>query len=217
MTSAAARRTIGAVLLAAGSGSRMGLRPKSLLELDGMPLIARQLGALADAGVDEVVVVLGHHAARIEPVVRRFPVTLVHNPDPDAGPVSSQRIGLAALGGGHAAVLIALADQPSILAGDVLALLDAWWARPEGAAVVFPRVDGERGNPVVVGAEVREQVLAAPPKVGCRQWQDAHPEAVAPFETGNVHYRIDLDSPEDVARFERETGQALRWPAGLGG
>ncbi len=191
------------------------MRPKSLLELDGVPLIARQLGGLADAGVDEVVVVLGHHAARIEPIVRRFPVTLVHNPDPDAGPVSSQRIGLAALGGGHAAVIIALADQPSIQARDIVALLDAWAGRPEGAAVVFPRVDGERGNPVVIGAEVREQVLAAPPNVGCRQWQDAHPEAIAPFETGNRHYRLDVDSPEDLERFERETGQALHWPAGL--
>ena len=49
------RVTIGAVLLAAGSGSRMGHRPKSLLELDDVPLIRHQLLALSEAGVDEVV------------------------------------------------------------------------------------------------------------------------------------------------------------------
>ena len=50
---------VGAVLLAAGAGSRLGNKPKSLLELDGVPLIHRQLAALSGAGVDEVVVVLG--------------------------------------------------------------------------------------------------------------------------------------------------------------
>ena len=74
---------VGAVLLAAGSGSRMGHRPKSLLELGGVPLIRRQLIALSGAGVDEVVVVLGHYADRIEEAVKEFPVTLVRNPDPE--------------------------------------------------------------------------------------------------------------------------------------
>ena len=36
---------VGAVLLAAGAGSRLGHKPKSLLELDGVPLIHRQLAA----------------------------------------------------------------------------------------------------------------------------------------------------------------------------
>ena len=87
------RVVVGAVLLAAGSGSRMGTRPKSLLELGGVPLIRRQLIALSGAGVDEVVVVLGHHADAIEPMVQTFPVTVVRNPNPDDGLASSQRIG----------------------------------------------------------------------------------------------------------------------------
>ncbi len=209
------RVVVGAVLLAAGSGSRMGTRPKSLLELGGVPLIRRQLIALSGAGVDEVVVVLGHHADAIEPMVQTFPVTVVRNPNPDDGLASSQRIGLAALTGKLDAVLIALADQPMINAQDVTALIGAWKKRPEGTSVVHPLVGGERGNPVIVGADVREQVLAGTANVGCRQWQAAHPEAVAPFVTDNRRYRIDVDTPEDLERFERETGHALRWPAGL--
>lgn len=211
-----ARVGVGAVLLAAGRGSRLGSRPKSLLELGGVPLIRRQLIALSGAGVDEAVVVLGHHAEAIEPVVQTFPVTIVRNPTPDEGLVSSQRIGLAALSGKLDAVVIALADQPMINANDVIALIGAWKKRPEGTSVVFPVIDGERGNPVVIGADVREQVLAGAATIGCRQWQAAHPEAVAPFVTDNRRYRIDIDTPEDLARFERDTGHALRWPAGLG-
>jgi molybdenum cofactor cytidylyltransferase len=207
------RVVIGAVLLAAGSGSRMGHRPKSLLELGGVPLIRRQLIALSGAGVDEVVVVLGHHSNEIEPVVQTFPVTIVHNPDPDQGQVSSQRLGLAALGGKLDAVIVALADQPLLNAQDITDLISAFKKRPEGSQVVFPRVNGDRGNPVIFTQEVREQILHSGLQVGCRQWQTTHPELVTPFDTDNRRYQVDLDTEDDIVRFERETGHRLRWPA----
>ena len=209
------RLTVGAVLLAAGSGSRMGGRPKALLELGGVPLILRQLVALSGAGVDEVVVVLGHHAARIEPVVEKFPVTLVHNPRPDEGQVSSLRLGLQALSSKLDTVLVALADQPLINEQDISALIGAYKKRPVGTLVVVPQVGGAPGNPVIFSAQVREQILAGDADIGCRQWRAAHPEAVAAFETDNRRYRLDVDTLEDIERFERETGHALRWPATL--
>jgi molybdenum cofactor cytidylyltransferase len=49
---------------------------RGLLELDGIPLIQRQLMALQGRVVEQVVV--GHHAARIQPVMSDF-VTLVCN------------------------------------------------------------------------------------------------------------------------------------------
>jgi CTP:molybdopterin cytidylyltransferase MocA len=207
------RVVVGAVLLAAGAGSRIGHKPKSLLELGGVPLIRRQLIALSGAGVDEVVVVLGHHAEQIEPVVQTFPVTVVRNPNPDEGQVSSQRIGLAALTGKLDAVIIALADQPLLNAQDITALIGAFKKRPEGTQVVYPQVAGERGNPVMFTSEVREQILAGEANVGCRQWQAAHAEAVFPFVTDNRRYKVDIDTPEDLERFARDTGHTLRWPA----
>jgi molybdenum cofactor cytidylyltransferase len=209
------RLVVGAVLLAAGAGSRMGGRPKALLELGGVPLIRRQLIALSGAGVDEVAVVLGHHADLIEPVVQAFPVTVVHNPHPDDGQVSSQRLGLQALTGKLDAVLVALADQPLIHAQDISALIGAYKKRPAGTTVVFPQVNGEPGNPVIFSAEVREQILADDIRIGCRQWRQARPEAVHAFVTDNRRYRVDVDTEEDIARFEAETGHALRWPAAL--
>lgn len=207
------RVVVGAVLLAAGSASRMGGRPKCLLELGGVPLIRRQIIALSGAGVDELVVVTGHYAEQIEPVVQDFPVTLVRNPDPDAGQTSSQRVGLAALAGKLDAVIVALADQPLLNAQDITALIGAWKKRAAGVEVVYPEVAGERGNPVILSAEVRGQILAERPDFGGRDWQRAHPEATAPFVTDNRRYVVDLDTPEDLQRFEQQTGHALRWPA----
>jgi len=208
-----ARVVVGAVLLAAGAGSRMGGRPKSLLELGGVPLIRRQLIALSGAGVDEVVVVLGHHAQAIEAAVREFPVTLVRNPAPDDGQASSVRVGLAALGGKLDAVIVALADQPLINAQDITALIGAFKKRGT-ASMVVPRVDGEPGNPVIFEAALRDEWLAGEANGACRRWRDANPERVHWLDTDNRRYRIDIDTPEDLQRFTERTGHALRWPAG---
>ena len=207
------RMTVGAVLLAAGAGSRMGGRPKALLELGGVPLILRQLIALSGAGIDELVVVLGHHAEQIEPLVQKFPVTLVHNLRPDEGQVSSQRLGLQALSSKLDAVLVALADQPLINEQDITALISAYKKRPQGASVVVPRVGGEPGNPVIFSASMRDQILSGGANVGCRHWRAAHPAEVASFDTDNRRFRLDVDTLEDIERFERDTGHALRWPA----
>jgi molybdenum cofactor cytidylyltransferase len=205
------RLVVGAVLLAAGSGSRLGHRPKSLLELGGVPLIRRQLIALSGAGVDELVVVLGHHAELIEPVVRDFPVTIVHNPVPDDGQPSSVRVGLQALAGRLDAVIVALADQPLLNAQDIGALIGAFKKRGSGSMVV-PRVHGEPGNPVIFEAAVRDEWLAGDIDAACRRWRQDHPERVHWFETDNRRYRIDIDTPEDLQRFAERTGHELRWP-----
>jgi molybdenum cofactor cytidylyltransferase len=178
-----------------------------------VPLIRRQLIALSGAGVDEVVVVLGHHAAAIEPVIQDFPVTIVHNPDPDAGQVSSLRVGLAALQGKHDAVLVSLADLALLNAQDLTDVIGAYKKRPEGTQVLIPTVGDLPGNPVMFSQEVRQAVLSDGAHVGCKQWQAAHPEAVHRWATENRRYRLDIDSPEDIEALARTSGHQLRWPA----
>jgi molybdenum cofactor cytidylyltransferase len=211
------RTTIGAVLLAAGAGERLGGRPKPLLELGGVPLIMRQLIALSGAGVDEVAVVLGFHADAIEPAIAQLPITIVRNPSPDDGQVSSVRIGLQALSPRLDAVMVALADQPLINEQDITALIGAFKKRGD-AAMVVPRVTTENGealpgNPVIFEATLRDEWLAGNADVACRKWRQAHPERVRWFDTDNRRYRIDIDTPEDIERFAANTGHALQWPA----
>ena len=207
-----ARLAVGAVLLAAGAGSRLGHRPKSLLELGGVPLIRRQLIALSGAGVDELVVVTGHHAEAIEAAVQDFPVTLARNPRPDDGQASSVRLGLAALSARLDAVIVALADQPLVNAHDIGALIGAFKKR-DGASMVVPRVDDAPGNPVIFESALRDEWLAGEADAACRRWREANPSRVRWMATDNQRYRIDIDTEDDLARFAERTGHALRWPA----
>jgi len=213
------RMSVGAVLLAAGGGTRLGGRPKALLELAGVPLILRQLIALSGGGVDEVVVVLGHHADAVEAAVRQFPITLVRNPSPNDGQASSVHIGLQALSPKLDAVIVALADQPLIDAQDIVDLIGAFKKRGD-ASMVVPRVAGpdgppEPGNPVIFEGALREQWVAGDANLTCRKWRQAHPERVRWFDTDNHRYRIDIDTPEDLERFTASTGHTLTWPPAL--
>lgn len=206
---------LAAVVLAAGRGERLGGRPKALLTLDGKPLIRRLVAALRAAGVADIVVVTGHHASLVESALQGLALRVVRNPDPDAGPASSQRLGLAAVPRADADVVMALADQPLVDADALAALIDAWRRRAPGAGALHPLVDGERGNPVICAAAARAEILAGPPTLGCRQWQAAHPGRVWAWPTADARYRTDIDTPEDLARFAQQTGRTLHWPASM--
>jgi choline kinase len=58
-----------AIILAAGKGTRLnggGLKPKCLYEISGRTLLDRQISALTDAQLNEIVLVLGYEAERIQ-------------------------------------------------------------------------------------------------------------------------------------------------------
>ena len=91
-------RTIGLVL-AAGAGSRFG-GGKMLASVAGRPVLQHVLDALADAGIDEVVVVLGTDAPAVEAAIAWRGETRVANPAPERGLSSSVHVGFDALEGG---------------------------------------------------------------------------------------------------------------------
>lgn len=79
-----------AVILAGGKGtrlaSRLAGRPKPLIDVDGVPLLRRQIESLAERGVDDVVLLVNHAADQIETFVAgaNLParVTLVDEVEP---------------------------------------------------------------------------------------------------------------------------------------
>ena len=92
-------RRIVALVLAAGAGSRFG-GGKLLASLEGRPVLQHVLDRLADAGLGDVVVVLGGDASAIEEAIDWRRERRVRNPDPGRGLSSSVRIGIEALGDG---------------------------------------------------------------------------------------------------------------------
>jgi CTP:molybdopterin cytidylyltransferase MocA len=143
-----------AVILAAGGSERMG-RPKSLLELDGQPIVARHCEALA-AVADEVVVVAGaaNLAGVVPPTVR-----IVRN---DAWATTEPRhsllLGIADLDPGDEIVATPV-DVPPAPANVLEALLDAPadLVADRGAVVTYR---GAPGHPIRIGARTLRAGLA---------------------------------------------------------
>ena len=204
----------GALVLAAGGAQRLGGRPKCLLELGGEPLVRRLVRALLAEGAGPVVVVTGCHAPAVEAAVRDLPVHTVHHADWARGQHASLRVGLAALIGSPGPVLVALADMPAIGRSELQELGRAWRERPALTEVLVPVVHGERGNPVLFSAAVRDAVLGDERWPSPREWQESHPHQVHQWTTDDPAYRLDIDTPEDLARFNASKTEPLRWPAG---
>ena len=203
------------MVLAAGAGRRIGGRPKALLQLDGEPLLARQVRLLAEAGVTDTVVVLGHHAERIAPLLAMPPahgLRWVLNQAPGDDPASSLRCGLAALPLDTGGVLVLLGDQPLLQVADVQAVLHAWRARPAGVELVLPTHQGQPGHPLVFGPRVRQAVVGGQ---SVRDWRRAHPDEVQALVAEHPRYTCDVDDEAARAEIARRYGVVLSWPGDL--
>ncbi|MEN1937278.1 sugar phosphate nucleotidyltransferase [Paenibacillus sp. 102] len=72
-----------AILLAAGMGTRLRpltlTTPKSLVEVNGKPMLERQIEYLQEIGVQEIIVVTGYLAEKFDYLIDKYNVKLVHN------------------------------------------------------------------------------------------------------------------------------------------
>ena len=103
--------TVAAILLAGGESSRMG-HPKALLPWGDQKLVEYQINQLRQPPVEQVVVVLGHDAERIRPVVEQTGAEVLINELYKRGRASSLRAGARALSDDTRAVVILDVDQP---------------------------------------------------------------------------------------------------------
>jgi len=82
------------VVLAAGESRRMGF-PKALLPLGAGTFLTRILDTLRESGLLEPIVVLGAHAAHIQPLLAQRSVRILLNPDVSLGQISSIQLAFA--------------------------------------------------------------------------------------------------------------------------
>lgn len=187
---------VAAVVLAAGAGSRFG-GGKLAATLDGRPVLQHVLDRLARARLDEVVVVLGADAERLEPMIDWREERRVRNPDPGRGLSSSLRVGLDALDDDVEAALIVLGDQPRVPVRAIRAVLDAPRDPDRPAAVPVYGRDGGR-NPVLLHRAGFDLVEAASGDRGLGPILAARPELVLEVPVRDVAANPDIDTPADV-------------------
>ena len=188
---------VGLVVLAAGGSTRMG-RPKALVPLAELPLLEHVLESPAVRRLGDVVVVLGHHAEAIRPIVHRCRCRAVVNPEPDRGRTGSIQAGLAALGPEILAALLQPVDCPLILPATWQALLDALG----NAEVAIPSHCGEHGHPPLVSRTLFARVAAAGPDEPLRDILRGPGVRRRFVEVPDAGVLMNVDRPEDLAPLE---------------
>jgi molybdenum cofactor cytidylyltransferase len=176
---------------------------KALLPWQGVSLLEYQVTALKNAGIDRVVVVLGHQAERLRPIVEgQEGVSLVFNPDYLQGKTTSIKAGLKALETSDPAALVILnIDQPR-RTETIQFLLQKHCAGD--ALITIPTYQGKGGHPIILAPSLLGELLLIDEETqGMKAVAQRHKAHTQRVEMESPEVLWDLNTPEQY-------GEALR-------
>lgn len=144
---------IGALIPAAGMSTRMG-DFKPLLLLGPATMAERLIAAFRGAGADEIVMVTGFQAERMERVLAGSGVTFIRNEAyAQSDMFASARLGLSYLVPRCDRILFTPVDVPLFSTATVKALLDS------EAEIACPTFHGMRGHPLLLSKDAAARLL----------------------------------------------------------
>jgi molybdenum cofactor cytidylyltransferase len=186
---------ISGVVLAAGTGSRFG-GTKQLAVVGGKPLAQHAVDALASADVDEILVVTGHDADAVEAAIALPPYgRFVRNPRFRDGQATSLAAALHEVDERSEATVILMADQPSVSALVVDALIEGF-RRSRKQIVRAAFRDGP--GPALLSREIYAEAGHLHGDVGARVLMASHPEWVDEVVI-DAEVPRDIDTPTDLS------------------
>ena len=199
---------VAALLLAAGESTRMG-ELKALLPWAGKTLLEHQVDALTSAGLSPIIVVLGHQADKLLPVLApKQGVQCVRNPDYRQGKTTSLKAGLRTLQGTWTdttspeedAILVLNVDQPRSQA-TIRRVLDLYASGSQTTLITIPTYGGKGGHPIVLSASlIGELMEVSEASLGLQAVVRRHEGETQRVELGTTEVLLDLNTTEDYQK-----------------
>jgi molybdenum cofactor cytidylyltransferase len=191
--------SVGLILLAAGSSTRMGC-PKQLLRYGDRSLIIHMIEVALASQCQPIIVVLGAYADRIESEINHFPIQIVRNSSWAEGMGVSIQIGVKAVCArleAPEAVILMLCDQPLISAQLLDRLILKY--QTSGKPIIASTYADTIGVPALFSRALYAELISLKSSAGAKQVMLQHysdVETIA-FPEG----AIDLDTPIDYQQF----------------
>ena len=192
---------VAAILLAAGRSCRMGAF-KPLLPFGESTVIESCLESLRSAGIEDIIVIVGHRADDVRRHLKDFDVKFAINPDSDSEMSASIARGIELTDPKAKAVLIALVDQPAISGEINRQLIDEW--RRTHARLIQPEHNGCGGHPVLIDLVYRNELLTLDSERGLRALFDAHRKEVQRVPVQSPYVARDMDTWEDYVGLHQQ-------------
>lgn len=191
---------IAGLILAAGRSSRMG-GFKPLLDLGGRTVLETLVETYRAAGLRDLLVVLGHRADEVEPLLAARSVPWVVNDRPDRGMFSSIQTGVRCLPADCSAFFLQPADIPLIRPETLKSLWSAWRETP--AMIVYPCHGGRRGHPPLISTSLIPAIGAFDGTGGMRAFLSPHRDNAVHVDVDDPGIHIDLDTPDAYAAIKK--------------
>jgi len=188
---------IAAVILAAGRSSRMGIL-KPLLPLGGRLIMEEVICHFQEAGISDIIVVVGYQAGKIIPLLENQGVRWVVNGEYDRGMFSSIQVGVRNLSWDCRAFFLSPADMPLV---NTVTLKKLVAAHREGKMDVYhPCYQQKRGHPPLISSALIPSILAFVEPGGMRALLSSYKATSLEVACDDPGILIDLDTPEDYER-----------------
>ncbi|WP_430784569.1 nucleotidyltransferase family protein [Virgibacillus flavescens] len=185
---------ISAILLAAGFSSRMG-KLKALLPWEGIPLINYQIEQLQQAGIDEIIVVLGYQSDQIKRVISKFAVKTIVNEQYEQGKSSSICKGAESISHDTEGIVVTAVDQPVPCQTLKYLILHLTSYQP---AAVIPVYQGKSGHPILFHKDIRKDLLTVKEETkGMRDIIQNHHNIVAYLPVNDSAILLNFNNPSD--------------------
>jgi len=196
---------VAGVVLAAGTSSRMG-ENKLLFRVEGETLVRRAVQTALSAGLEPVIVVLGHEAERAIAELSGLEIEPVFNDEYARGIHTSLKTGIAAVPAGLCAVVVILADMPFVTGGMIKQLLERY--RDSSALAVVSDYAGVQAPPTLYDRTLFPELGAAKGE-GCGKQVLRRHEKEIEAVSWPAAALTDVDKPEDYQRVSAKLGKEI--------
>lgn len=192
------RTEITAIVLAAGSSSRMGGEDKLMMMIEGKPLLWHAVKNICASDISKCIVVVRSDPEKYRSILTDFNVEVVIAPNAHEGMSASMRTGVDTAAEGSDGYMICLGDMPNLTSNHfnevIAAHLDGKIVRPKTN-------DGRFGHPVLFDQCYYDDLKKMSGDEGARALIKREHENVVELEMGDA-ILIDLDTPEAWSKWQ---------------
>jgi CTP:molybdopterin cytidylyltransferase MocA len=192
------------IIVAAGLSSRMKAF-KPLLKLKEKTIIEYSIDSMLNAGVNQIVVVLGFNAREVETLLRSkydfSQLIFIYNEKyAETDMLASVKLGISALDNCDAFYLLP-GDMPAIKPKTFIMVKESM--ERTGAMVAFPTINGQRKHPPLISWKCIDLIINFREDGGLRELWNQLEDQIVTVPVEDFGCTMDADTKEDYNRLLR--------------